>query len=86
VFLETQVGVLLEPPRGDLSFTNPAEHGQRWRVVLGILDPGLGELGQITGKDLCSRAQRVDDDVGKVNLDFSWCNPRSDHPHGLSSR
>jgi hypothetical protein len=48
MLLQTQVRMLLKPPRRDLSLTYPAEYRQRWRMVGWVVDPSFSKLSEVS--------------------------------------
>jgi hypothetical protein len=82
VLLQTQLGVLFKPPRGDLAFADPTQYRKRRGMVARVVCTLFGQAGEVVCQHLCAHAERFDEDFGEVNGDLS--NHRGpDHPHGL---
>ena len=56
VFLETKIGMLFEPPRSDLSFTDPTEYGKRRRVISRTIVAKFGKRCEMICQNLGPKA------------------------------
>lgn len=82
MLLQTQLRVLLKPPGRDLPLADAAQDWQWWGVVCRVGCTVLGQASQVVGKHFCSHAQRLDEDLWKIDGDLTD-DRGPHHPHGL---
>lgn len=71
MFLQTQLGVLLEPPGRDLTLAYSTQYRQRRRVVARVTGTLLSEACQVVGKHFRANAQRLDDHLRQIDGHFA---------------
>lgn len=77
--------MFFEPPGRDVAFADTTEQRQRRRVAFGVVQSCFCQSCEIASKHLGAGAQGINEEGRQVDFDFSGCNPRSNHPHGLLS-
>jgi hypothetical protein len=82
VFLQAELGMLLEPPRSYVSLAYPAKN-RDWRWMIARIDGTLlSQPGKVVGEDFCSHTEGFNKHPWKVDRHFA--NDRwTHHPHSL---
>jgi hypothetical protein len=83
VLLQAELGMLLEPPWGNLPLAYPAQNWNgRWMIarIGGTL---LGKPSEVMGQNFCSHTKRFDKHLWEVDGHLAD-DRRSHHPHSLA--